>query len=72
MIILNDLTDMNYVSAVYAVVVFIICIDWRVRGRRKYRGQEGRHQERAALENKSPLSDGNSRPPDFPQPREAS
>lgn len=33
---------MNYVSAVYAVVVLIIAADWFVRGRRQYRGQDKR------------------------------
>ncbi|KAI9933978.1 hypothetical protein ASPWEDRAFT_35956 [Aspergillus wentii DTO 134E9] len=37
--------DMNYVSAVYGVVVVIICIDWVVRGRRSFRGQTARHRE---------------------------
>lgn len=36
---------MNYVSAVYGVVVFIIIIDWFVRGKRGYRGQTLRHEE---------------------------
>ena len=38
-------SNMNYVSAVYGVVVFIILVDWFVRGRREYRGQENRHHE---------------------------
>lgn len=29
---------MNYVSAVYAVVVIIIAVDWIVRGRKSFRG----------------------------------
>ena len=36
---------MNYVSAVYGVVVFIIVIDWFARGRKEYRGQTVRHEE---------------------------
>lgn len=36
---------MNYVSAVYAVIVVIILIDWYLRGRRSYRGQTTRHEE---------------------------
>ena len=36
---------MNYVSAVYAVVVFIIVVDWYARGRKSYRGQDKRHEE---------------------------
>lgn len=35
---------MNYVSAVYAVVVFIIAVDWLSRGRREYRGQADRRE----------------------------
>lgn len=34
--------DMNYVSAVYGVVVFIIVVDWFARGRKNYRGQDNR------------------------------
>ena len=50
--VLRDMTDMNYVSAVYGVVILVIFIDWQVRGRRKYRGQEVRHEEGIALANK--------------------
>lgn len=39
---------MNYVSAVYGVVVLIIIIDWFVRGKRGYRGQTLRHEEAGA------------------------
>ena len=39
---------MNYVSAVYGVVVFIIVVDWFVRGKRGYRGQTLRHEEAEA------------------------
>jgi choline transport protein len=35
---------MNYVSAVYAVVVAIIAIDWLTRGRKEYRGQTDRRE----------------------------
>ena len=35
---------MNYVSAVYAVVVVIIVVDWFVRGKKHYRGQTARHE----------------------------
>jgi len=38
-------TDMNYVSAVYSVVVTIIVVDWFVRGKRGYRGQTVRREE---------------------------
>jgi choline transport protein len=36
---------MNYVSAVYFVVVLIIVVDWFARGRKEYRGQTARHEE---------------------------
>ena len=39
---------MNYVSAVYGVVVIIIVVDWLVRGKHKYRGQEARHEDAGA------------------------
>ena len=45
---LTGAADMNYVSAVYGVVVFIIVIDWLVRGKRGYRGQTLRHAEAEA------------------------
>ena len=35
---------MNYVSAVYGIVVAIITIDWFARGRKHYRGQTDRHK----------------------------
>ncbi|EON66357.1 hypothetical protein W97_05454 [Coniosporium apollinis CBS 100218] len=38
-------SNMNYVSAVYAVVVAIITIDWFARGRKSYRGQTTRKEE---------------------------
>lgn len=38
-------TNMNYVSAVYGVVISIIVVDWFVRGKRGYRGQTLRHEE---------------------------
>lgn len=37
-----EASDMNYVSAVYAVVILIIAADWFARGRKSYRGQEHR------------------------------
>ncbi len=40
--------DMNYVSAVYGVVVLIILIDWFMRGKKGYRGQTLRHEEAGA------------------------
>ncbi|CAF9919730.1 hypothetical protein IMSHALPRED_004713 [Imshaugia aleurites] len=40
--------NMNYVSAVYGVVVLIIVVDWVVRGKRGYRGQTLRHEEAEA------------------------
>lgn len=30
--------DMNYVCAVYGVVVFILLMDWFIRGRHSYKG----------------------------------
>jgi hypothetical protein len=36
---------MNYVSAVYGVVVSIIAIDWLSRGRKEYRGQTDRRED---------------------------
>ena len=39
---------MNYVSAVYGIVVFIIIVDWFVRGKQGYRGQTLRRQEAEA------------------------
>ena len=45
---LTGVPDMNYVSAVYGVVVFIIVVDWFVRGKRGYRGQTLRHEEAEA------------------------
>ncbi|EEH22110.2 hypothetical protein PABG_04321 [Paracoccidioides brasiliensis Pb03] len=38
-------SNMNYVSAVYFVVVVIILADWFLRGRKHYRGQGQRHDE---------------------------
>ncbi|KAH8434521.1 putative choline transport protein Ctr [Aspergillus melleus] len=32
--------NMNYVSAVYGVVIFIILVDWFARGRRSYKGSQ--------------------------------
>lgn len=37
--------NMNYVSAVYGVVVIIIVIDWFVRGRNGYKGQAARQHD---------------------------
>ena len=48
-ILVNKDIDMNYVCAVYGVVVAIIVIDWFVRGRRHFRGQTVRHEASAAL-----------------------
>ena len=41
----SRVTDMNYVAAVYGVVVIIIVVDWFVRGKHHYRGQTLRHEE---------------------------
>lgn len=38
-------SNMNYVSAVYAVVACVVTVDWLVRGRRNYRGQGERKME---------------------------
>lgn len=37
--------NMNYVSAVYFVVVVIVVVDWFARGRRSYRSQSARKEE---------------------------
>ena len=39
---------MNYVSAVYAVILLIIALDWVIRGKRHYRGALTRHEEASA------------------------
>lgn len=41
--------DMNYVSAVYVILVLIIIADWFLRGRHQYRGQVQRHDETVAI-----------------------
>lgn len=41
---------MNYVCAVYAVVVSIIAIDWLARARKEYRGQTDRREAAAATD----------------------
>lgn len=56
--ILYNVSDMNYVSAVYGVVVLVIAIDWQVRGRRMYRSQEVRHEEGVAMANKFAHNEG--------------
>lgn len=48
---------MNYVSAVYGVLIVIITLDWFIRGRRQYRGQAQRHDEVAAVLEKSAQGD---------------
>ncbi|KAI4232358.1 MAG: hypothetical protein LQ349_005065 [Xanthoria aureola] len=40
--------NMNYVSAVYAILVLIIVVDWFARGRREYKSQDERNDEAAA------------------------
>ena len=37
--------DMNYVSAVYGVLIVIIATDWLARGGKSFRGQAMRHEE---------------------------
>lgn len=53
---------MNYVSAVYAVVVLIITIDWLFRGRKEYRGQTDRQEavEEETLRHRPQRRDGAS------------
>lgn len=41
---------MNYVCVVYAVVGSIIAIDWVMRGKKKFRGQDTRHQVEEHIE----------------------
>ncbi|KAL8934825.1 MAG: hypothetical protein Q9216_005713 [Gyalolechia sp. 2 TL-2023] len=41
--------NMNYVSAVYGILVLIIIADWFLRGRHHYRGQVQRHDEAAVI-----------------------
>lgn len=48
---------MNYVSAVYGILVFIIFLDWFLRGRRQYRGQAQRHNEVATVVDKGGAGD---------------
>lgn len=36
---------MNYISAVYAIVILIVILDWFIRGRTKYRGASTRREE---------------------------
>ena len=44
-----DASNMNYISAVYGVILVIIFTDWFIRGRRHYRGQEMRKAEAAGI-----------------------
>lgn len=37
--------NMNYVCVVYVVVGLVIGVDWVVRGKRRFRGQDTRHRE---------------------------
>jgi len=41
----NTGTDMNYISAVYGIVILILLLDWFIRGRREYRGASTRREE---------------------------
>ena len=41
--------NMNYVSAVYGVLMIVIATDWFARGRTGYRGQAARHEQAGAL-----------------------
>ncbi len=40
---------MNYVCAVYGVVIAIILLDWLARGRWHFRGQAVRHEQSNVL-----------------------
>ena len=40
---------MNYVSAVYGIILLILFLDWFVRGRKHYRGASKRHEEMDGL-----------------------
>lgn len=42
--------NMNYVCVVYGIVVFLLGADWLFRGRKSYRGQEGRREDAGRLE----------------------
>ena len=37
--------DMNYVSVVYFIVAVIMAVDWVVRGKKNYRGQQARREQ---------------------------
>ncbi|KAL1955800.1 hypothetical protein VTO42DRAFT_8039 [Malbranchea cinnamomea] len=37
--------SMNYVCVVYFIVVLIIIVDWFLRGKKEFRGQEERHEQ---------------------------
>lgn len=39
---------MNYVSALYAILLLIICADWFMRARKEFRGRVGRREGVAA------------------------
>ena len=41
----RTLPDMNYVSAVYGILLLIITSDWFIRGKYHFRGQSVRHEE---------------------------
>jgi hypothetical protein len=41
----NGGKDMNYISAVYGIVILIVTLDWFIRGRREYRGASTRREE---------------------------
>ncbi len=41
----NARIDMNYISAVYGIVILIVTLDWFIRGRREYRGASTRREE---------------------------
>ncbi|KAJ5573730.1 uncharacterized protein N7459_008157 [Penicillium hispanicum] len=43
-------SNMNYVSAVYGVVVFVILVDWFARGRRSFKAEEIRQDKSESVE----------------------
>lgn len=34
------MVGMNYVAAVYGIIIFIVVVDWLIRGRRQYRSSD--------------------------------
>ena len=42
--------NMNYVCVVYGIIVFLLGVDWFVRARKSYRGQDLRREDAERLE----------------------